>query len=456
MANSNCIQLRRLLTFSVILCCGSIFLYYPSHLQRVIDFASDVVDVSINDSSGLHATARTKTNAYAFLIAGCDPSKPGAYRGYIYNILAATYILSKSGSQLDVVVMVRMSAKSTLDALPVQEERWLRSAGAVIKYLPRVNDVRSDSFYTATLDKFQVLELIEYERVLFLDSDVIPLCNLDYLFDMMPSDSGNTTLMRDNLVIAWKTEPSNAGFFILRTGPGQLDELNEIIRMQAERDKNTWPPFDEIEGWGHNLSSSHAWKDIFGRGGNKWSFYCAFSDQGLLYYWTKYAKKDVSIVINSVVEHWSDEDGDGEVEMIGKSPTSDLIDRHSCSKGDLLQRAALRRSGIGYKHAPYRDFHHFTGMSKPWLPKYKYSIPPDKMQPRENITDAMELWYHALRRQVELHSLGDEIDVDHLCFNSSNAPLGMYPTHYSVNEHAKAIANMTLTSGGKVDNTTSA
>lgn len=66
--------------------------------------------------------------------------------------------------------------------------------------------------------------------------------------------------IRGNLVIAWKTEPSSGGFFILRPGPGQLDELKEIIRLQHERKKGIWPPFDEIEGWGHNITAIDPWR----------------------------------------------------------------------------------------------------------------------------------------------------------------------------------------------------
>lgn len=49
-------------------------------------------------------------NAYAFLMAGCNPSQPGAYVGYLYNILAASYMLTNS--KYDIVVMIQMSVKT--------------------------------------------------------------------------------------------------------------------------------------------------------------------------------------------------------------------------------------------------------------------------------------------------------------------------------------------------------
>jgi len=84
--------------------------------------------------------------------------------------------------------------------------------------------------------------MVEYDAVLFLDTDVLPLCNLDYVFDLVGEGEHGDTLRdyvgnrtrRRNLILAWKTEPSNAGFFIVRPGKGELDELNEILRRQRE------------------------------------------------------------------------------------------------------------------------------------------------------------------------------------------------------------------------------
>ena len=240
----------------------------------------------------------------------------------------------------------------------MQHERWLQSAGVRMKYLPKNGDEKTDTFFTAILDKFQVLDMVEYDTVLFLDTDVLPLCNLDYVFDLVGEGEHGDTLrdyvgnktIRRNLILAWKTEPSNAGFFVVRPGKEELDELNEIIRKQRESHhaKTQWPPFSEEEGWGY---SDISWRNIRrNSGSNKWNFYGAYADQGLLYMWTKYHKKDVTNVFGSMVEHWADMNEDGEVEMIGTS-SIDYINNKSCSNSDILKRNGL------WTHAPYRDFH---------------------------------------------------------------------------------------------------
>jgi alpha-N-acetylglucosamine transferase len=53
------------------------------------------------------------------------------------------------------------------------------------------------------LDKFRILGMTEYRRVLFLDGDVVPLVNLDYLFELSdPAHTTTPTILMENLVVA--------------------------------------------------------------------------------------------------------------------------------------------------------------------------------------------------------------------------------------------------------------
>lgn len=79
--------------------------------------------------------------------------------GYLYNILAASYMLADS--KYDIIVMIRMSVKTREERLPAQHEKWLQSAGVKMKYLPKNVDEKSDTFFTAILDKFAVLDMVE-------------------------------------------------------------------------------------------------------------------------------------------------------------------------------------------------------------------------------------------------------------------------------------------------------
>ena len=134
--------------------------------------------------------------------------------------------------------------------------------------------------------------------------------------------------------------------------------------------------------------------------------------------WTKYHKKDVTNVFGSMAEHWADVDEDGEVEMIATS-TIDYINDKSCSNSDILKRNGL------WTHAPYRDFHHFTGKYKPWLSKSTGHL----LQSIDNATSAEEAFYWALQQEVTSLNLGGEIDMENLNANLTQPPLGLYPAH---------------------------
>jgi hypothetical protein len=129
--------------------------------------------------------------------------------------------------------------------------------------------------------------LVEYRRVLFLDGDVIPTRNLDFLFEL---SDGENAILKENLVVAGKLEPANAGFFMVAPKKGALEEINSIIQEQEVKARSLpYPYFDPVEGWGHVIQPEDQWETIGrSKGTNtKWTFWSAFSDQGLLYFWTR-------------------------------------------------------------------------------------------------------------------------------------------------------------------------
>ena len=74
--------------------------------------------------------------------------------------------------------MIRMHVDTNEEKLPQEDEEILNKSGIIVKYLPKA---RADNFHTAMMDKFRILQFVEYDRILYLDSDVIPLNNLDYV-----------------------------------------------------------------------------------------------------------------------------------------------------------------------------------------------------------------------------------------------------------------------------------
>jgi hypothetical protein len=215
--------------------------------------------------------------AYAYVIGGVLPENP-SYRNYFYDIMISTFNQREEGSKADVVIFVQMAYKSLSDTLPVEDLRLLNAMNIVVHYIPKAED---ESFYRIMLDKFRVLGLTEYSRVIFMDGDVMALGNLDYLFDL--SMKG---ILKENVVFAGQTEPANGGFFLVTPKEGATDRIRKIIAEKEERgSKLPYPHWDNAIGWGHALEDGDHIQ-LLGQknrltGVNAWNFYGSFAVSGL-------------------------------------------------------------------------------------------------------------------------------------------------------------------------------
>ena len=350
---------------------------------------SETTNASVSIAGTPPSQPKSARYAYAFVIGGCKPEDP-AYRYFIYNVLVAARVLQRAGSQADVVVFFQMSHYSTSNELPVADVQLLQAMHVKIKYIPKSPQ---ESFYRTVLDKFRILGLTEYRRVLLLDGDVIPMNNLDYLFEM--SDGPNATL-KENLIVAGKDEPANAGFFMLAPNQTDLEHINRIIQQRGERARELqYPYFDPVEGWGHAIEQGDQWEAIWMQGRN-WTFWSAFADQGLLYHWVKYVKKSVSIVRKFDVQNWGvNANGTFGVETTLVEPFKNRTSEYACWKNMKLHCETLRR-----------DYVHFTGRGKPWI-----SGPPkDFSNSTRKWESAHYFWFYQLQQLDQELEMGLDFD----------------------------------------------
>jgi alpha-N-acetylglucosamine transferase len=183
--------------------------------------------------------------AYVFLIGGAMSEKKGTdYRGGLYGVVVAAHNLRRHGSKADVIVMVQISATTNATRLPELEEMLLQAMNISVVYLPKYTHYKLESFYSLMMEKFRVLQLEEYSRVLYLDADILPLCNLDYMMKL--SESGK--FLRENVVLAYKGEPASGGFFVLRPNASDYVELVEIIKKtESKYLELEYPHWDPLE-----------------------------------------------------------------------------------------------------------------------------------------------------------------------------------------------------------------
>lgn len=330
--------------------------------------------------------------AYAFLVGGAlNPTTQ--YLGFIYGVVVAAKSLQEKGSQADVVLMVQISYNTNATRLPADEEALLQSVGVRIVYIPKFVAAVHEQFYALVMEKFRVLEMTEYSRVLFLDSDIMPLCNLDYIFELSePQDTNANPFLKENVVLSLNGEAGHAGFFMLTPGSGKFEQLQNIIRRREEEALTMEPPYwDPVVGWGQPFNATNDfWRSPKQEKGLLWDWWSAFADQGLIYYWAKYHEKSTSIIIHSEVEQW------------GKDKAGNLQLEHTSTGSELTNFTCVTGSHMAVEKypPPYRDYIHFTGRSKPW--DHKYSHLDDWLAGRVNSQNASKPATISKRQQSQV------------------------------------------------------
>jgi hypothetical protein len=329
--------------------------------------------------------------AVAYIIAGCSRT---SCMGYILNALAASQVLQYHNSTADVVFKVRMASRINDTRLPVQQEEWLLKSGIKLAYLPKV---LADNFGTATMEKFRVLEMVEYDRVYFLDSDVLPLCNIDYHLEA--SYNGR---LQPYVGVQGGVAPINAGNFIVTPKRGLFKQVMDIVH----RHQNTSKRFDRVTGWGHKLAEKDPWIGSKRRGLN-WTMIGAQIDQGVLYHWMKYEMLNWS--------HWRKRGGEVHTwqEVPSSWPSKNVSNVFEVSNDTfitLTKKFRPFRKGCGMllgrsrieRFPPFIDSFHFAGPKKPWLQPINATLIPSSLNSTLGAQDVWRYWLGLANRTFRL------------------------------------------------------
>lgn len=355
----------------------------------------------------------TSPYAYFFLVGGVDEYKP-SYKGFLYSVLVSVHILRRLGSLADFVLRVQISPNSTLTALPEADSRPLLEEGVRIQSTRKSIAGEGQSFGQLMQEKLWMLNMTDYRRVAYLDADLMPLVNLDYLFRL--SDVGKMTdkqlpVLRPNFILASRGEPCNGGLVVLEPGKGKLDQMLRIIEGQLEQGARLpYPHFHRSLGWGHDFSAEgDKWESIKSEG-RKWNYHGSHVDQGLLYYWVKYVVQDTSIAIGNRLQNWIPGD-DGKPRLLSES--IGVLQTYS-------SHPLTNQTGMDHlRFSPYRDFVHFMGGNKPW------------QRGPVNKSPTSRLWFDELATINSERGLG--LDVAH--WNAKHrsemhdSPLGTMPMY---------------------------
>ena len=351
--------------------------------------------------------ASKNSKAYVFLLAGCDPDNP-SYRGNLLGILVSAYSLKQKNLSLDTdIIVLAQLASHTPDhqvTLPESDSEKLQALGIQIRYLPK--PTRQLSFHDIVVQKLHVLSMTEYSKIIFLDADILPYCNLDYLFKL--SESGR---LQANVLHSMYTDPVNAGVFLVSPEQGDFEAVQEILEQVSPTGVIPPPEFNRKIGWGQAIEYA-SWDTTTNQTirGDDWSFYCGNSDQGLLLYYLKLIKKQVSIIIGPNIEHY-----DGSTIP---SVEENFLNSYSCLSEPTNQAYQEGFAGNQNHQAAslgfYQDFHHAVGYSKFWEqapPKWINEASATRKSPEE-LSSSTEYWYFLLKQLAEQYSW--DLDFDNL------------------------------------------
>ena len=220
-----------------------------------------------------------------------------------------------------------------------------------------------------------------------------PFCNLDYIFE-----SSTRGLLQPNFVIAGTDAPAAGNFFLLKPGPSEYETLEQRIVQPVLQQHE----FDVVTGWGHRIASDDPWRALGYHGsrifrnlgwqehGTKWTWHGAMADQGLLYHWVKYVKRNVTIAVGPIIETWKDVHPtvlDDTPVLAHRSSATEQHPFHqlSCWKGRFRFRS---KEGLT---APYSDYEH---NKKIW----ERSVLPPDVPSRYDATSPAQFWFHIFRQ----------------------------------------------------------
>jgi hypothetical protein len=411
----------------------NIYLYTLfSFLSATPDLLSDNTSFGVEEesnSSWSSSKPQPGRFAYVFVVSGCNQN---SCLGYILNILVASSVFQAHKSTADVVLKVQMARAETAPRLPEQHEKWLSDAGVKLQYFN--SGLRSTNFGLANLQKFRILNMIEYDRVLFLDADVMPLCSMDYMFHESYKKDG---LFQEQVTVAGAKAPAAGSMFLVTPKAGEYEKLMDLVRQHRQRSANS-SVFDPKIGWGHEIQPPDSWNALIKQNITTWDFYGASADQGLLYHWMRYIKMNYTQIGGSHIDTWNEvfiESNHSSKltlipvgnKLIARVATAKTVNLQSCVDPNRVKFLRKKRQRPPHwTRAPWSDHIHFSGQRKPWNTPIRdvpqVEPPVFVRRPDRN----REVWLYELARANKTFSLGlpPTIEVD-----------GGNPLDYKPEEH---------------------
>ncbi|RAL45708.1 hypothetical protein DM860_009572 [Cuscuta australis] len=190
---------------------GNIWLYKPNlnslREKLQLPVGSCELAVPLNAQEQWHSGSAHR-EAYATILHSAQ--------FYVCGAIAAAQSIRMAGSTRDLVILVD-------ETISEYHRGGLESAGWKIHTIKRIRNPKAeqDAYNEWNYSKFRLWQLTDYDKIIFIDADMLILRNIDFLFEMpeITATGNNATLFNSGVMVV---EPSNCTFKLL------MDHINEI------------------------------------------------------------------------------------------------------------------------------------------------------------------------------------------------------------------------------------
>ncbi|XP_078158217.1 UDP-glucuronate:xylan alpha-glucuronosyltransferase 1-like [Carex rostrata] len=146
--------------------------------------------------------------AYATILHSAD--------AYVCGAIAVAQSICQAGSTHDLIILVDSSISS-------EQRAGLQSAGWKVRTIERIRNPKANqnAYNEWNYSKFRLWQLTDYDKIIFIDADLLILRNIDFLFAMpeISATQNNASLFNSGVMVI---EPCNCTFNLL------MDNINDI------------------------------------------------------------------------------------------------------------------------------------------------------------------------------------------------------------------------------------
>ncbi|KAM7511184.1 hypothetical protein LguiB_010059 [Lonicera macranthoides] len=194
---------------------GNAWLYEPNldALREKVRLPAGSCELSIPlKAKGQWHSRNPKREAYATILHSAQV--------YVCGAITAAQSIRMSGSTRDLIILVD-------ESITEYHRKGLEAAGWKVRTIQRIRNPKAqkEAYNEFNYSKFRLWQLTDYDKIIFIDADMLILRNIDILFQMpdITATGNNGTLFNSGVMVI---EPSNCTFEILMDHVDKIESYN--------------------------------------------------------------------------------------------------------------------------------------------------------------------------------------------------------------------------------------